>query len=90
MRFTFLLHAFCLLSALLIFRYGKTLPDHSRMLKYKRVTALIPGHNINAYTPDEFTLNVVEDLYYTPVLTERTTMHASQVIMSFLMFKYEL
>ncbi|XP_067932346.1 uncharacterized protein [Watersipora subatra] len=61
-------------------RFGKTLPDRSRILKYKRVTALIPGNNKNAYTPDEFTLNVVEDLYYTPVFTERTTMHASQVV----------
>lgn len=49
------------------------------MLKYKKVTALIPGNNMNAYTPDEFTLNVVEDLYYTPVLSKRTAMHASQV-----------
>lgn len=61
-------------------RFGKTLPDHSRLLKYKRVTALIPGHNKNAFTPDEFSLNIVEDLYYTPELTERTTLHASQVL----------
>ena len=61
------------------FRCCKTLPDHSRLLRYKRVTVIVPGHNKNAVTPDEFTLNVVEDLYYTPSLGDRTTMHASQV-----------
>lgn len=56
------------------------MPDHSRLLKYKKVTAIIPRHNLNGYTPEEFSLNIIEDLYYTPVLTERTSMHASQVV----------
>ena len=53
------------------------------MLRYKKVTALIPANNKNAFTPNEFTLNVVEDLYYTPILTDRTFMHASQVCINF-------
>ena len=41
--------------------------------------AVIPGRNINAYSPDEFTLDVIEDMYFTAELTARTTTLASPV-----------
>ncbi|CAH1794394.1 unnamed protein product [Owenia fusiformis] len=57
----------------------RVLRDRTKLIKYKNVSVVIPEYNKCGFLQDEFKIDILEDIFYTPDTDERAV-HASQVL----------